>query len=102
MTAAKPLTRVILEAQLNSLGDLVSSDFAHDVQPEIGSRRDASRRDDVPVLACANPHSKNRAKSELLESVRQPDGAKSGFGISMAYTASAKHSHSLICRCASS
>jgi len=37
MTAARPWTRVILEAQLNSLGDLVSSDFAHDVQPEIDS-----------------------------------------------------------------
>ena len=51
MTAAEPWTRVILEAQLNSLGDLVSSDFAHDVQPEIDSRHDASRRADVLVLA---------------------------------------------------
>jgi hypothetical protein len=41
---------VILQAQLNSLRDLVSGDFAYDVQPEVDARRYAAGRDNVPIL----------------------------------------------------
>ena len=50
MSAVEWRVRIILQAQLNSLRNLFSSDFAHDVQPEIDSRSYAASRDDVPIL----------------------------------------------------